>query len=320
QRNESGVYDSFANQIEAMGAEALANLEYPEDITRHVEWSGNYKYLGKDGNELRVSIVGKILGPSQGTMMRAQGNFFARNGDNFQPVDDKTKIKDTIALGIPTCSTVRMHNTVVNQIICATQITTADADEFKRKGEVRTFPFIRTAKRKLDDAEDLDNIYVPKKSEDVAVPAGKQLRALNLTRPILITFVADDIKLGAFYEPALLSDFGGDYFNLIKNKLVQHDIRDIRGALVPPWKIYEELRPGTLVLVLVSLHCFKMGDESNKDGRERRIYHMSAESIRVIAESDEYVEPRDRPIPPNAKRVTASLPARATDSFSNFVV
>ncbi|KAJ6455260.1 hypothetical protein C8R47DRAFT_1228286, partial [Mycena vitilis] len=129
------LYDSFANQIEAMGAEALANLEYPEDITRHVEWSGNYKYLGKDGNELRVSIVGEILGPSQGTMMRAQGNFFARNGDNFQPVDDKTKIKDTIALGIPTCSTVRMHNTVVNQIICATQITTADADEFKRKGE-----------------------------------------------------------------------------------------------------------------------------------------------------------------------------------------
>jgi hypothetical protein len=48
---------------------------------------------------------------------------------------------------------------------------------------------------------------------------------------------------------------------------------------------------------------------------------MNAESIRILAETDEEVEPRTRPIAPTAgDRVTASLPARATASFSNFVI
>jgi hypothetical protein len=65
-----------------MGHEALANLDYPDTITRHIEdWSKNHKYLGQDGNELRVSVVGEILGPAQGTIIRAHGNFYARPGD-----------------------------------------------------------------------------------------------------------------------------------------------------------------------------------------------------------------------------------------------
>jgi hypothetical protein len=49
---------------------------------------------------------------------------------------------------------------------------------------------------------------------------------------------------------------------------------------------------------------------------------MNAHSIRVLSESDEYVEPRSRPIAPNLmERVTASLPGRAvSSSFDNFVV
>ncbi|KAJ7648251.1 hypothetical protein DFH06DRAFT_1135694 [Mycena polygramma] len=330
-RNESGVYTSIAKQIEAMGSEALANLEYPDHITRRIEeWSGNYKYLGKDGNELRVSIIGEILGPSQGTLIRAQGNHYARSAD---------KVKDTIALGIPTCASVPMHNTVLNQIIAANQITTADADEFKRKGEVFFLPLFnpvmklwtksssearrqhdtmiihmqpkyatptaagapkveRTAKRKLDDTDDIDAVQEPKSIDDLRVPTD---------------LLDDEIKIGAFYEPALLPDFGGSYFNLQKNKLVQHDIRDMKGALIPPWKIYEALRPGTLVLVLITLHCFKMKDDYGKEPKECR-------SIRVLAESDEYVEPRDRPIAPTANRPVANLPGRVTASFDNFVV
>jgi hypothetical protein len=89
QRKESGAYDSVADQIKNMGSEALANLDYPKDITRHIEnWSGNHQFMGKDGNELQVSIVGEILGPAQGTIMRAHGNYYARN-DSVRSFDSQ---------------------------------------------------------------------------------------------------------------------------------------------------------------------------------------------------------------------------------------
>jgi hypothetical protein len=87
---------------------------------------------------------------------------------------------------------------------------------------------------------------------------------------VVDSILADEIFVGAFYEPQLLCDFGGDYFNLAKNKLVQHDIRDVRSNLIPPWKNYEELCPGTLVLIQVSLHCYTMVDEYSKERRQRK--------------------------------------------------
>ncbi|KAJ7439440.1 hypothetical protein B0H11DRAFT_2253912 [Mycena galericulata] len=338
ERNESGLYDSIANQIAGMGPEALANIDYPDDITRHIEdWSKNHKYLNKDGNELKVSIVGEVMGPALGTIIRAHGNYFARDGDNFKPIDDKTKVKDVIALGIPTCATTKMYNTCLNQIVCVTQITEANADEDRRKGNSPTVklwtktsiegrqqhdtmmvqlpvkyaipsaagaPRIRrTAKRRLDDVDEEGAAAIAKKEE-------------VLEKPQL-----GDIQIGAHYEPALLPDFGGDYFNLVKAKLVQHDICDVNNNLIPPWDLYDALKPGTLVLVLVTLHCFNMVDDGGKERKERKIYQMNAHSIRVLAESDEYVEPRTRPIAPTAaNRVTASLPARATASFNNFTI
>ncbi|KAJ7606482.1 hypothetical protein DFH06DRAFT_1348021 [Mycena polygramma] len=105
QREESGLYDSVADQIADMEQDALANLDYPDHFVRHIEeWSSNHRYVDLHGGELRVAVVGEILGPSMGTVLRAHGNYFAREGDDFKPIDDKTKVKDCLALGIPTLS------------------------------------------------------------------------------------------------------------------------------------------------------------------------------------------------------------------------
>jgi hypothetical protein len=69
----------------------------------------------------------------------------------------------------------------------------------------------------------------------------------------------------------LLPDYSGAYFNHIKAKLVQLDVCDVQNNLIAPWKFYEALRPGTLVLVLASLHCFSMMDDSGKERRERKV-------------------------------------------------
>jgi hypothetical protein len=153
-RNKSGLYDAVADQIEKMGLDALANLEYPDHFTRQLEgWSKNHRYLNKTGEELRTAIVGEIAGPEWGTIVRAQGNYFSRDGDDvrlllpaflfpahhtpqFKPIDDKSKIKDTLAITTPICSSTRLYNTVANQNIVAGQVISANADEDMRNGRV----------------------------------------------------------------------------------------------------------------------------------------------------------------------------------------
>lgn len=64
------------------------------------------------------------------------------------------------------------------------------------------------------------------------------------------------IRSKALYDPTLLPDFGGAYFQLRKAKLAQQEFYDIDNNLIPPWEAYDKLRPGTLVSVQVSLECY----------------------------------------------------------------
>ncbi|KAJ7136460.1 hypothetical protein C8R43DRAFT_842870, partial [Mycena crocata] len=305
-RNETGLYDAFATQIQVMGEGALANLDYPDNITRKIEaWNKSHAYLNSSGDELRVAVLGEVAGPALGTLTRSIGNFYARSGDSFKPIDDTTKVKDTIALTVPSCASVAMYNTVINQCIVLGQITAADADEDNRKGDhpiVKDWtkssvdgreqhdvlvvhlppkyavpsaagaPKIkRVAKRRLDEVDD-DTPAPP--SSDLVFPEGHSRPDFDLA--------GDDIKLGAHYDPNLLEDFGGELFNLRKAKLVQHDMRDPENKLIAPWDVYKALRPGTLVLALVSLHCYNMLDNFGKEPKKRKVYQIQAHSLRVL--------------------------------------
>ncbi|KAJ7120674.1 hypothetical protein C8R43DRAFT_1136625 [Mycena crocata] len=334
-RAASGMYDKFSTQLENMGLTALTNVEYPDDITRKItEWNKEASYVNADGTEFRASVLGEIGGTAMGTVLRSTGNFYAGRGDNFRPIVDKTKVRDTIALCVPTCSTVKCYNTCINQCIALGQITAADADEDARKGE---FPVVKEwTKASVEGRQQHDVIVVhlePKYSVPSAAGAPKVRRVAKrkldevddetpVDRDDPGEFPGpDDIKLGAHYEPTLLPDFGGDMFNLTKGKLAQQNIKNKKGELIPPWKIYEELRPGTLVLALVTLHVYNMMDTFGKEPKKRKVYQLHAESIRILDPSDEHVDARSMPVPPSDfVRATSSLPGRAVSSFNNFVV
>ena len=64
------------------------------------------------------------------------------------------------------------------------------------------------------------------------------------------------MQLGAYYDPRLLHDHRGTIFNHTAMKLLQCDITDIDGSLVPLWEEYDKLRTGTVVLMKVTLHIF----------------------------------------------------------------
>lgn len=86
------------------------------------------------------------------------------------------------------------------------------------------------------------------------------------------------VREGGFYDPHLNKDYGGPYFQLVRNKLVQLDVRDENNELVAPWKFPEALRPGTVVLLNCSLHCFIMKDKNG----ERKVHLPSLVCMGMI--------------------------------------
>lgn len=59
-------------------------------------------------------------------------------------------------------------------------------------------------------------------------------------------------------EPCLLPDYSPDKLSFVTNKLIQYDITDIEGNLIPAYDIAKGLRPGTIVVVEAELHVYNI--------------------------------------------------------------
>ncbi|KAJ6576251.1 hypothetical protein B0H10DRAFT_2443872 [Mycena sp. CBHHK59/15] len=289
----------------------------------------------RGGGEFHTNIIGEIAGPAHGTVLRAAGNHFTRDGPDFRPVDDSSNVKDILALVVPTLATTRLANLYENQTVpLRTVILDESVQDDGRNYILR--PWLRALK---DDSMSDDLIIVhmmPKYGScrfwyclpSVAPPRRAKRKldddsprttatsvAVAYTGPPVIPD-ASEIKLGAFYDPRLLPDYGGPYFNHVQNKLVQLDVRDgtdNTNRLIPPWCFYDRLKPGTLLLVHATLHIFLMGD----DKRKRKI---NAHSIKVLADSDSPVVERHVPMPksvdPKDAVVADPETSNAFDAFS----
>ncbi|KAF8328291.1 hypothetical protein F5887DRAFT_1188501 [Amanita rubescens] len=88
--------------------------------------------------------------------------------------------------------------------------------------------------------------------------------------------LALELSVSSYYVPHLLPDLGGPVFRLVNAKLMQREVVDSDDNLVPPWEMYDKLRPGTLVLMKVQLLAFDLPDRQN-DG-VRKIYRVMAHS------------------------------------------
>lgn len=81
-----------------------------------------------------------------------------------------------------------------------------------------------------------------------------------------------------------------------------------KKKLIPPWKLYDALKPGTIILADISLHCYIYPKKTpNEDGRKvfneccqlkdidlifcPQIYQITAHKIQIMDKSDQAVEP-----------------------------
>lgn len=66
-----------------------------------------------------------------------------------------------------------------------------------------------------------------------------------------------------------MPDYNVDQFALVHDKLKQSDIRRSDGSLIPAWDNLRELRVGTIVGVVATLHAFNIVTSPNVYKRVR---------------------------------------------------
>lgn len=77
------------------------------------------------------------------------------------------------------------------------------------------------------------------------------------------------VELGKLYAPSLMPDYSTDNFDLVRDKLKQHDIRKSNGSLIPAWDNLKELSPGTIIGAVVTLQAFNIYTAPNVYKRVR---------------------------------------------------
>ncbi|KAF7340752.1 hypothetical protein MSAN_02103600 [Mycena sanguinolenta] len=337
-RLSSGLYDSVHGQLLQMG-NALANLEYigtrghDPDFYRGFDWSNNIVMKHgppniKEAAEFKFAIFGEIAHPALGTIISAKGNHYeGRGGDDFRPIDDKSKVKDVIVLRAPTSCLTDLQYMFDNQSAILQDIENTEIALHNSAGWNPVFRSCLRSTSVEKPRKDLITIVTQKKygippaSAPHSVTPATPVKVQRVKRKVpgeqadsdsetgdptaqvtgastsstsgIVVPAADQIKLGAHYDPRLLPDYSGyPYFQLSKAKLKQLDIRNAQNKLIAPWDNYSELRPGSLILAVVTINIYTFKSDGNDRDRDRKTVQLNAQSIRVLDVSDFPVEKR----------------------------
>ncbi|KAG2003490.1 hypothetical protein CC2G_004091 [Coprinopsis cinerea AmutBmut pab1-1] len=323
-RRVDGVYDRMCTAIEGLGKSFAGAAVFLADFVRsRSSWSRNQSYNSRTGGERTFNFIGQITHAGLGTALGAAGsfNFDSAGPDGIPPViDDGTRIKWRIVLASPTHATTRLEAHFNNQIAMLHDVRAYDEEEeANSKSDPMVYEWTKTSQPDVDIPDDLiivnmGPVYsVPAAraaSKSTAVRPKKRLRRVDVDNPVAEPASSnepespttstipppasatspngDEIRVGALYDPSLLPDYGGPRFALTAARLNQPDVRDVAGDIVPPWLFWDKLRPGTVVLINATLHCYVMPAASSgrNSRRDRKFYQINAKSVKVIAESN----------------------------------
>jgi len=285
-------------------------------------------------------LFGEIAIDSSGTAISVKGNVIIRSLPQVRYINDDTRVKNTIALAQPSGVMAGVSIGWNNQIAELTNV--CEKDEMKDGStNVDHHQWLRSS-RSSGSPKDLIVVHmepsyeVPKTAatSSVSQPQKRSLDDLDAAsaaaQPSLVVTdtnvlhypTDDEIFPGAYYDPRLLPDYGlgGDLFKHQLARLVQQNVRGKNNHIVPPWKYYDELRPGTLILILATFHIYCFAAKQGR-AKEHHYYQICARSIRVMGESDTPVEARYPPIVPSSVPSTLSIAnsrTAADDAFANF--
>ena len=82
------------------------------------------------------------------------------------------------------------------------------------------------------------------------------------------------IELGVTYDLDLLPDHHGEYFQHPKAHLTQQDYHHVNKNIIAPWKTYEVLNTGTILLINTIMNCWKMKINEDSYHKVSFSYHI----------------------------------------------
>ncbi|KAF8901493.1 hypothetical protein CPB84DRAFT_1846787 [Gymnopilus junonius] len=289
------LYDALVPKLKGM-LTFLGNLDYKKDFYKHVpDGHSSFKYHDKNGKAILFNIIRQVAPAGMGgmgTQVCATGNFNKGNLTQPRVITDYTTVKDLL---------------FENQFIPMNQMVTDDnGDDFKigktplsppsectvgndliavhflllpSTSEVKNDEKQNLTRKNIDDCEDGNSNSANRVINNAgSVPAHDE----NI------------VTLGETYDPSHLLDYYPIYFCLNQNKLIQHDLRDIDGTLIPAWKNAEYLHKGMLVLWL-------------------SYYQLNAHKVKVLTKSSLMKNEVDKPNMLGENEATNGM-----DDFQNF--
>ncbi|TFK65643.1 hypothetical protein BDN72DRAFT_773063 [Pluteus cervinus] len=290
ERVQTGFYDSMVAQAKAMGESCLAFADYKTHFFPESDWGSATRYVTAQKKVFHANIFGEICGKEDGTHISAKGNHFVGNAENPNYITDTTRVKDTIVLRAPTDSPPELLRIFDNQLGTLNEVRRSDIE--KESDDFRQY--IVKEWIKSTSPGEMGSLICVTCPPRYAVSCFRSTRRGYgwlmefLGRGRYFDLVSiwtcrkarfgwnDEVRLGAYYDPAVLPDYRGNLFKHRRAKLLQHDVRDEEGNLIPPWEIYSALRPGTIVLIMVTLHCYVMGGDNMRKRKVRDISLKSA--------------------------------------------
>ena len=127
---------------------------------------------------------------------------------------------------------------------------------------------------------DIDNKGKGKETEKVAEEGSTNVASMSHYKQYILmnnyTPISDEskIELGATYDPDLLPDHHGEYFQHPKAHLIQQDYHHVNKNIIAPWKTYEVLNTGTILLINAIMNCWKMKINEDSYHKVSFSYHI----------------------------------------------
>ncbi|KAG2110205.1 uncharacterized protein F5147DRAFT_772477 [Suillus discolor] len=317
----NGIYDCVSEAITNLGKDGLGEADFGIDWTMTVQdnYSGtNWSYVNmKDSCPFRTNIVGQIATSAYGTKHSAKGTHFTKKNI---PLADSDTVKWKWALSKPMLCSPNLADIWENQLMSIEDWITKEKKRAAMGSKIN--PCIAKSANDLQYVDlimlTLQHIYekpegknashdtTPQRtkrkitSEDSMV--GQQSMAVSRSSMTSLsanvnvpTPAADKVSPGALYDPRILPDYWGTYFQLQQNKLKQLNLYNtIKNGLklILMHETYLKLRPRTLVLAVCNAHVYNMV----QNRQPTSTFQLSVQAMKVLDPSDEPVEEHFIPI------------------------
>ncbi|KAJ7256256.1 hypothetical protein C8J57DRAFT_1721470 [Mycena rebaudengoi] len=274
-------------------AELVGDVTLPANVFRVQQWGFNSASSDDHEAAARYYgiVIGEVTDASDGTLIWANGNHHEGSVDTtFKPVTDTNTPRHVIVLKAPTDAPAALTNIFDDQIAFGCELENIERSIDRKASKLNFTSYKSFLCSSTSDERNKDLIaIVTGKIYGVPAPAGAQLLKLPATNqspqtqrvrrkrdgsePDVVEepkvpesqwrsadhadFKLPDeneVILGAYYDPRVYYNFNGPlYFQLEFALAPQLNISGHNKVLIPPWKLYNALHPGALIMAVVQI-------------------------------------------------------------------